>query len=101
MKVKELLSDESKWVQGNFAVNSQGHYAPSSSDEACRWCIGGAILRCYRNRHYGGNGTIHSIFNKVITKLRERGWQDGVSDWNDDGTRTFADVQALVTELDI
>ena len=48
MKVKELLTDESKWTRGANARDSMGHSIPSTDPDAKCWCLQGAINFCYR-----------------------------------------------------
>ena len=87
MKVKELLSDESKWTQGCYARDAFGVSIPFDADAAVCWCLAGAIHRVY------GPEPIHlRILRRVNGSL---------SEWNDAPDRTFAEVKALVEELDI
>jgi hypothetical protein len=91
MKVRELLSDESKWTKGSVARDFEGHFLLNPLDgRACSWCLVGALCYCY------------SVFDngpsiKVIDRLGVR----SLSKWNDAPERTFAEVKALVEELDI
>ena len=91
MKVRELLSDETKWTQGAFARNSAGKaLRPEASRAASSWCLVGAINRCYEPPE--------------DYRVQEEVWQSIGSDivpWNDARKRTFAQVKALVDELDI
>ncbi len=47
MKVRELLSDPSRWTQGTFARNRNGIPTSSNAPDACKWCLLGAIRKCY------------------------------------------------------
>ncbi len=47
MKVKELLADPARWTRGMFARRADNEPVASQSDEACKWCLLGAIRRCY------------------------------------------------------
>ena len=90
MKVRELLCDESKWCQGALAFDQQNKIVFWGTKTAIRWCLVGAIFRTY--------GLSNPMpFNAICTRL-----QDGdLEAWNDDKARTFAEVKALVDELDI
>jgi hypothetical protein len=47
MKVKELLSEESKWTTGVLAKNGDGYdCSPTDPDASC-FCLLGAIDKCY------------------------------------------------------
>ena len=90
MKVKELLTDETKWTKRVFARTAGGfRVSPTNKDATC-WCLLGAIERCYPGSQYC------AIRDKVIGFL-----QYPISLWNDSPNRTFKDVKNLVTELDI
>jgi hypothetical protein len=89
MKVRELLSDESKWTRRRFAATTQGTPCLPRDRRAAQWCLYGAIERCY-----GVHGA--EVTCRLIQHL-----QASLADWNDDPARTFADVKRLVEELDI
>ena len=44
-QVRAVLSDESKWVQGTLAKDSQGRACLTDSPDACCWCLIGACLK--------------------------------------------------------
>lgn len=44
--VKDLLSDPDRWLKGHMAVNDDGYRVDPKSEDACRWCLAGAALRC-------------------------------------------------------
>ena len=90
MKVRELLSDESKWTQGTFAATKGGHPCQPLSPRAAKWCLVGAIERCYEIEVQA------RIRIVVIEHIR-----DSIGDWNDAPTRSFGAVKRLVDELDI
>lgn len=95
MKVKELLSSPEKWTHGVYARGKDGFKINSGSPAADRWCILGAIQKCY-----GFGLEAEAVVNKVAARLnaRNRAW---VASWNDSDARFFKDVQNLVEELDI
>lgn len=92
LKIRELLSDESKWTQGHLALRADGLDTAVEVDDAIRFCLYGAVERCY-----GPFGVLrsHEIYGRIIDDLRT----DPVR-WNDAPDRTFADVRALVERLD-
>lgn len=92
MKVKELLSDETKWIKGDYARDKSGKTAfPNSLDAAC-WCLHGAIIHCY----------YQSIKYSSVERLVRKELQlASIHKWNDDPKRTFQDVRKLVEKLNI
>ena len=90
MKVRELLSDETKWTQGTNARDSEGKGVAASSEEACSWCLIGAIFRCY-----GIEGSFR-VEERVRLSLGS-----AITKWNDVSWRTFAEVKDLAGHLDI
>ena len=43
--VREFLSDETRWTRGLFARNANGEMAFINDEEACQWCLVGAITK--------------------------------------------------------
>lgn len=132
MKVRELLSDESKWVKGCLAQTSDGRThkpdglaIPADDPDAIRWGLMGAIEKCYPGL------LMKEPINKIIQKLGPalpnldgkpiEVWRDeestppdeevdillldalhgNIGAWEDESGRTFAEIKALVDELDI
>lgn len=91
MKVSELLTDKSKWTQKTLARNMYGQSVDAEDHEACSWCIQGAVLKCY------GHPKNIDIKERIYAQLGSL----YIGGWNDDPTRTFAEVRSLVVELDI
>jgi hypothetical protein len=90
MKVRELLSDESKWTKGYVARDIQGYPVLNFRDgRACSWCLVGAIRYCY------------SMYDPIWIKVKVKLGCSVISEWNDTPGRTFAEVKALVEELDL
>ena len=87
-KVRELLIDESKWHKGNFAIDSEGLEVSPNDKNACKWCLMGAIKKCYQGAEYV------LVLNKVHRKI------NNIFHWNDSFAK-FEDVKRLVDELDI
>jgi hypothetical protein len=98
MKIKELLSDESKWIKGYFAADKDGNILDDEYNErACKFCLLGALDKCY--------GTNANEYRRVRAKIESRIIPNEtlgtIVRWNDAPERTFADVKQLVEELDI
>lgn len=92
MKVKDLLTDESKWLKVDLARNHRGESCSPDDVHAVAFCLFGAILRVYDSEC---DYVRHRVANFANAPL------GSVALWNDDEERTFADVRALVEELDI
>lgn len=89
MKVWELLSDESKWTIMADARDGQGRAIAADDSEAVQWCLLGALRRCYGP--HDGDAYVRLV----------KGTRGVISLFNDAPRRTFAEVHALVKELDI
>lgn len=90
MKAYELLDSREKWCQGYTALDKQGNVVWSASEDACAYCIVGAVLRCYPRDQQS------TTFDKLSNVL-----QRGASTWNDAPERTWEEVHALLKRLDI
>ena len=44
-EIKDVLSDESSWTQNTFARDVNGNTIDVDSDNACSWCLMGAIYK--------------------------------------------------------
>ena len=93
MKVRELLSDESKWTQNAWGRDATGRPVLWAPKTAVCWCLIGAIETCYPRP-----GEATPIDNKVRDAI---GGGLMISKWNDAPERTFAEVKALVERLDV
>lgn len=91
MKVKDLLTNETKWTTDYAARNMIGNEVSYKDPSACCWCMIGAIQRCY------GPSVAEDIMIKVRTHLGTR----FITHWNDDPIRSFQDVRNLVETLNI
>lgn len=97
MKVYELLDKPEKWCQGHMAEDHFGKIINADSSLACRWCLVGAICRCYPIDT--GMEKLKDIVNK-LDKVSELPLIS-VGIWNDQAERTYDEVVALCRELDI
>lgn len=90
MKVAELLSDKSKWTTNYLArdkYNSPTHF---NDDAACKWCLLGAITKCY-SRDLNG-------YNRAYLKIRDA-TNYNIAGFND--SSTYEEVMTVVREADI
>ena len=89
MKVRELLSDESKWTQGVSARDSKGESVGVFDLTATCWCLIGALAYCYS---FDGELDILRVTYKELNG-------QSIGDWND--SHSFTDVKTLIEKLDI
>lgn len=87
MKIRELLSDESKWTQQTCARDQNGERTEIGDPTATKFCIYGAIIKCYGECR-----------DEIWLKLRKRIDGNPVA-FND--MHTFEEVKAIVEELDV
>ena len=88
MKISELLSSPSKWTQGSFAKDADGEPVCWSSRYAERFCLLGALKKCYPNVEEQ---------NRIRSLVRDR--VGVITNYND--STDYQTVISLVKELDI
>ena len=107
MKVKDLLTDPSKWTQCKMARDAKGiALVDQELEYGVSFCLLGAVRRCYIRGTKEYNDILRRICNKIKLDYSVPEWgMDLVSGpitcWNDKDGRTFEEVRALVDELDI
>lgn len=91
--LQALLSGPERWTKGADARDRTGKMRDAESAQACCWCIGGALdkLSNYRS-------DLAQIMHEAIGD--EPGKPTLLCDWNDDPSRTFADIQALMAKME-
>lgn len=88
MKIRELLSGPERWCQGTSALDAAGGIVDTESDYAVRWCLVGALSRCYSYQ-------FQEIRDRISLAIGGR----SLAEFNDNGT--FEAVRELVTRLDV
>ena len=99
MKVKDLLTREN-WIKGCYAKNLHGEPISPESQHACKWCLVGALQRCYP----ANKSEYETIVPKIQDYLKLKGFESfilPISSWNDKFETTFEDVIKLANDLDI
>ena len=86
LTLRDLLSDKSKWTQEVCARDKNDEEVSPGSEEACKWCLVGALMRIdlhtekehdeiciYLNKKIGGIGTFNDTHSheEVMQKLDE------------------------------
>jgi len=88
MKIRELLTENSKWTRGAMARDDAGVPVVESGSSAVCWCLVGAAWKCYPE------------FSERTGVIRKMSLKIGaIGDWND--SHNFTDVRKLIEELDI
>lgn len=100
MKAHELLNTEEKWTKGVYAVNKNNKMCTSRSPEAAKWCVAGALQKCY-NFDLRMNAEDYKIYQDAVSKLRNYVKPLGmiISEWND--CSEYQEVHKTLKELDI
>lgn len=110
MKVKDLLANKDRWCQGADAYDDSDEIVDPTSGRACRWCLSGAIQRCYK-----GTGHAEEMAQRLAVvcakiereELPELGEpviddpMDFLVDFNDDALRTYEQILTACIEADI
>jgi len=100
MKIKELFSDESKWIQGYSALDVKGRPVSRLDRSACKYCLSAAAWICYTN-----HCELLNVYQKIENYLKNIGYtgltHNSIVVFNDNSKTTFNDIQLLVNTLDI
>lgn len=94
MRVVDFLTED-KWTKGAFARDEEGRDAGSTSSCARKWCVSGAVNRCYSD-----DDERRDVYIKIHDYLNRDGCTLGVFAWNDD-VATWPDVQKMLQELQV
>jgi hypothetical protein len=95
VKVKELLATEEQWTQGHYAKNTNGTPVGYTSEDACSFCLLGALDKTVQNLIC--RSEIPSLCVAINEKLNAMaGNNDDVilSEFND--THTYEEVIAVL-----
>ena len=96
MKIRELLSDETKWCKKALARDKNDEKIDVDSKHACKWCLYGAMCKCYNI-----NEEFNDVREKIYNQLTKKRNMVTISQWNDCCSTYFKDVKELIDELDI
>lgn len=92
MTVSELLNKKSRWTTGVSARSFTGSAVLFDSENAVKWCVSGAILKCY----IGSRAAF--FLDKANQYAKNKGYQD-LPHFNDNVS--FESVRQLIEELGI
>ncbi len=94
-----LVKTPGRWIQGDEAVDVNGHDVGPDDPTAVKFCLIGAVSRAYGYATKAYNEA-EAKLNKVI-KAYSLDRFDNVIDFNDDHTTTEKDVQRVVVLADV
>ena len=96
MKIWQLLDSPDKWTQGAVARDSQNKSVNWHSATAYKWCVIGAISKCY------GQGEEHQqTYEKIQDYLASKGNYWMLVLWNDARETTWQEIHDTCKELDV
>lgn len=84
MTMREWFTGPERWTQRTFQTYNEN----DGQTKSC--CIAGAAMMCYP-----------SNWNDIYIRIGKHLGIVNIADWNDDPKRSFADIVAVVTEMDI
>src|ERR1700733_6944129 len=103
MKIKDLLKTKDSWTKGAYAKDKRGRPVWIQGDSACKFCLSGAISRCYPT-----DKRQKQVIRKIVDYLVKIGQgkanghiDDSIVDWNDKKSRKFKDVRKLILKLNV
>ena len=102
MKIRELLSDKSKWTQHAYAVTAGLATANAAGEQGAAWCLVGAVMHCYPASEVPA--TLRRLALAIAPSADAAtyfGFSGVVACWNDNSTRTFEQVSQLVNALNV
>jgi hypothetical protein len=94
VKIRELLSDPTRWTQHVSARNVQGDPVHPRSEEACAWCLLGAMHKCYDSEEVQA-----AIYEKLVQYIIAKDSDLRAASLND--RLGYDAVMEVVTELDV
>ena len=107
VKLREFFTDESKWCQGTYFKNELGEDLPGrpysfEKTPNAKACLLGGLWVCYPDE-VDQNRVCELLVDRLDLSLldEESDSISMLSRWNDVPERTFADIKALIEELDV
>lgn len=93
MKVYELLAKPEVWTKGAYARNKEDMPVGTTAKDACKFCLYGALLKCY------SNDTSKRL--DIMNILADKHGISSIVLWNDSEETTHDKVVKLAKDLDI
>ncbi len=70
MMVQALLT-EATWIKDNYALDVHGNYVDVHDPKACKFCLIGAIQRCYIRGAFDQGPGPELTYNEAISRVAE------------------------------
>lgn len=99
MKVRELLSDKSKWSKHHYAQDASGKPTSPHSENAVAWCLVGAIEKCYGMSH--STKSYGAAARALRCAAGELFGAHGLVPWQDRTDVTFGHIQQVLQKADV
>lgn len=106
MKVKEILSSESKWCKDVAAIDINDVQTDALSPQAVRWCLLGACVLSAskehpRNLHEAAKVTDNKKLTLMMAVKNLYPQFNGISIFNDNPGTSFEDVKKVLELADV
>ena len=91
-KIRELLSDESRWTRLVYARDANGARVNEHSPLACSWCLLGAVSAvCYHAYTHNDNDCMTVLFH--LERMLDK---KSIAVYNDSDTTKHSDILDLI-----
>ena len=94
MKIKELLTDESRWTRKHLCRDKDGNESFVFSENAHSFCLIGASYKCYRANNC--TDILRRIRDEIATILNVSWDQVSIGKFNDSELTSFEDIKGIV-----
>jgi hypothetical protein len=104
MKALDLLTSASKWSQGATARDMDNNVTSFDEDDACKFCLFGAILVAYDESDDTSHiSTKEKVMKRVTAELKvlTNDKEMTIPKWNDHRDRNFSEVKRLCERMGI
>ena len=97
MTVRSIIEDERSWGKGQDAVNASMKKVGVMHENACKWCLSGAIQRALilYGKRYPDEVAVRK---QIITVLEKRHLTSNIVRFNDSVRTTHKDVMDVLDE---
>lgn len=99
MKAYQLLDSQEKWIRFGFARDANGHTTKTLSEDAAKWCISGAIFRCYFDA--ANSKPLNDAREAAEKALFELHGHRSFITFNDDFMTSYEDVITVLRHADV
>lgn len=94
MKLTEFY-EKYNWIKGGYAQDASGKWVDAVAENACSFCIAGAVFRMYPNDASRRHEILRLLLDYVRRRIN-RIW-GSVTDWNDSGVKSKEEFISVLT----